>query len=71
MTFSIYRFSIFMTAVLALLSIPAPFMPDVTSLCILRAFQGLSAGCLPPVLMTVMLKYLPPQIRVFGIGATP
>jgi DHA2 family multidrug resistance protein len=68
MTFSIYRFSIFMTAVLALLSIPAPFMPDVTSLCILRAFQGLSAGCLPPVLMTVMLKYLPPQIRVFGIG---
>ncbi|GAA3682649.1 MULTISPECIES: MFS transporter [Acetobacter] len=67
-TFSIYRFSIFVTAVLALLSIPAPFMPDVTSLCILRAFQGLSGGCLPPVLMTVMLKYLPPQLRVFGIG---
>ncbi|GAN59087.1 MFS transporter [Acetobacter cibinongensis] len=68
MTFSIYRFSIFMTAVMALLSIPAPFMPDVTSLCILRAFQGLAGGCLPPVLMTVMLKYLPPQLRVFGIG---
>lgn len=68
MTFSIYRFSIFMTAALALLAIPAPFMPDVTSLCILRAFQGLSAGCLPPVLMTVMLKYLPPEIRVFGIA---
>ena len=68
MTFSIYRFSIFMTAAMALLSIPAPFMPDVTSLCILRAFQGLTAGCLPPVLMTVMLKYLPPEIRVFGIG---
>ncbi|MCP1216374.1 MFS transporter [Acetobacter orientalis] len=68
MTFSIYRFSIFMTAILALLSIPAPFMPDVTSLCILRAFQGLAGGCLPPVLMTVMLKYLPAPIRVFGIG---
>lgn len=68
MTFSIYRFSIFMTAVMALLSIPAPFMRDVASLCILRAFQGMAAGCLPPVLMTVMLKYLPPQIRVFGIG---
>jgi DHA2 family multidrug resistance protein len=68
MTFSIYRFSIFMTAAMALLAIPAPFMPDVTSLCILRAMQGLTAGCLPPVLMTVMLKYLPPEIRVFGIG---
>ncbi|ANQ41028.1 EmrB/QacA family drug resistance transporter [Gluconobacter oxydans] len=68
MTFSIYRFSIFMTAVLALLSIPLPFMPDMISLCVLRAAQGLSAGCLPPVLMTVMLKYLPPPIKVFGVG---
>ena len=68
MTFSIYRFSIFMTAVLAMLSIPLPFMPDMISLCFLRAAQGLSAGCLPPVLMTVMLKYLPPPIKVFGIG---
>ncbi len=68
MTFSIYRFSIFMTAAMALLAIPAPFMPDVTSLCILRAVQGMTGGCLPPVLMTVMLKYLPPEIRVFGIG---
>lgn len=68
MTFSIYRFSIFMTAAMALLAIPAPFMPDVTSLCMLRAMQGMTAGCLPPVLMTVMLKYLPPEIRVFGIG---
>ncbi|AEI38155.1 major facilitator superfamily MFS_1 [Zymomonas mobilis subsp. pomaceae ATCC 29192] len=68
MTFSIYRFSIFMTAVLGLLAIPIPFMPDMFSLYILRALQGLSAGCLPPVLMTVMLKYLPPEIRVFGIG---
>ena len=68
MTFSIYRFSIFMTAVLAILSIPLPFMPDMISLCFLRAAQGLSAGCLPPVLMTVMLKYLPPPIKVFGIG---
>jgi len=68
MTFSIYRFSIFMTAALAMLSIPLPFMPDMVSLCFLRAAQGLSAGCLPPVLMTVMLKYLPPPIKVFGIG---
>lgn len=68
MTFSIYRFSIFMTAIMALLALPAPYMPDVTALCLLRAFQGLAAGCLPPVLMTVMLKYLPAEIRVFGIG---
>ncbi|MGV4857827.1 MFS transporter [Acetobacter senegalensis] len=67
-TFSIYRFSIFMTALVALLALPAPFMPDMTSLCVLRAVQGATAGCLPPVLMTVMLKYLPAEIRVFGIG---
>jgi len=67
-TFSIYRFSLFMTAALALLAIPAPFMPDMLSLCVLRAMQGLAAGCLPPILMTVMLKYLPPHLRVFGIG---
>jgi len=68
MTFSIYRFVAFMTALLGLLAIPLPFMPDLPSLLVLRAVQGLAAGCLPPILMTVMLKYLPPQIRVFGIG---
>lgn len=68
MTFSIYRFALFMTAVLALLSIPLPFMTDMISIGFLRAMQGLSAGCLPPILMTVMLKYLPTQIKVFGIG---
>ncbi|HWU02474.1 MAG TPA: MFS transporter [Novosphingobium sp.] len=67
-TFSIYRFSIFITAALALFSLPAPFMPDMVSLCILRALQGMASGCLPPILMTVMLKYLPPHLRVFGIG---
>ncbi|WP_182355348.1 MFS transporter [Komagataeibacter europaeus] len=67
-TFSIYRFTLFMTALLGLLAIPAPYMPDMTTLCILRAAQGLSAGCLPPILMTVMLKYLPAPLRVFGIG---
>lgn len=68
MTFSIYRFTLFVTAILGFLALPLPFMPDLTSLYILRAAQGLSAGCLPPILMTVMLKYLPPQIRVFGVG---
>ncbi len=67
-TFSIYRFTLFITAALALLALPAPYMPDVVSLCVLRACQGLAAGCLPPILMTVMLKYLPPHLRVFGIG---
>lgn len=68
MTFSIYRFALFMTAALALLSLPLPFMTDMVSIGILRAMQGLSAGCLPPILMTVMLKYLPPPLKVFGIG---
>ncbi|HZU62606.1 MAG TPA: MFS transporter [Novosphingobium sp.] len=67
-TFSIYRFAIFMTAALALFALPAPFMPDMASLCLLRALQGVASGCLPPILMTVMLKYLPPHLRVFGIG---
>lgn len=67
-TFSIYRFALFMTTALALLSLPLPFMTDMVPIGILRAMQGLSAGCLPPILMTVMLKYLPPPLKVFGIG---
>lgn len=67
-TFSIYRFSLCATVMLGLLAIPEPFMHDPASLCALRAVQGLFAGCLPPMLMTVMLKYLPAPIRVFGIG---
>jgi len=68
MTFSIYRFAIFVTALLGLLALPEPYVPDLTSLYILRGVQGISAGCLPPILMTVMLKYLPPQLRIFGIA---
>jgi len=68
MTFSIYRFALFMTTTMALLSLPLPFMTDMVPIVILRAMQGLSAGCLPPILMTVMLKYLPPPLKVFGIG---
>ena len=68
MTFSLYRFTIFMTAIMGLLAFPAPFMPDMTSLGILRALQGLSAGCLPPILMTTMLKYLPLPYKILGIG---
>ena len=67
-TFSLYRFSLFVTALMAMLAIPLPFMHDLTAVYVLRAVQGLSAGCLPPILMTVMLKYLPAPIRVFGVG---
>lgn len=68
-TFSIYRFALFSTVMLGLLALPEPFIHAPVPLYALRAAQGLFAGCLPPMLMTVMLKYLPAPIRVFGIGA--
>ncbi|MCB8877857.1 MFS transporter [Acidisoma silvae] len=68
-TFSLRRFTITVTGLLALLAAFAPFMPDLDCLYILRAVQGLAGGSLPPMLMSVALRYLPPKIKIYGLGA--
>lgn len=45
-----------------------PFATDLQTLMILRALQGFAGGCLPPLLMTCALRFLPPNIKVYGLG---
>ena len=72
-TFSLRRFTMGAVAVFALLGAVFPFAsmlaPTLGSLVGLRALQGLAGGCLPPMLMTVALRFLPPGIKLYGLGA--
>ncbi len=68
-TFSLRRFTIGMVSLFAVLAAAAPFMQNLASFYVLRAIQGLAGGALPPMLMTVALRYLPPGIKIYGLGA--
>ena len=68
-TFSIRRFAIGMIGLFAVLGAISPYAPDLPVLYVLRAVQGFAGGTLPPLLMTVALRYLPPKIKIHGLGA--
>jgi DHA2 family multidrug resistance protein len=68
-TFSIRRFAIAMVSLFALLAAVAPFLTDLPSFYTLRAVQGFAGGSLPPLLMTVALRYLPAHVKIYGLGA--
>lgn len=68
-TFSIRKVTMTMVGIFAMLGVLAPWVPGLSVLYVLRALQGLAAGALPPMLMTVALRYLPPGIKVYGLGA--
>ncbi|UUC48146.1 MFS transporter [Pseudomonas citronellolis] len=68
-TLSLRRFTLAAIAAFALLALLCPFAPNVHTLYLLRALQGLAGGCLPPMLMTVALRFLPPGIKLYGLGA--
>jgi len=40
-----------------------PFAPNLSVLMLLRVVQGAAGGALPPMLMTVALRFLPPNIK--------
>ncbi|SDK67242.1 MFS transporter, DHA2 family, multidrug resistance protein [Methylophilus rhizosphaerae] len=67
-TFTLRRFCLVMTSLLAILGFCCPFAPNIETLYFLRAFQGLAGGFLPPLLITVALRYCPPGIRLFGFA---
>lgn len=67
-TFSLRRFCLVMTALLALLGLVSPFAPNLEALYALRIAQGLAGGFLPPLLITVALRYCPPHFRLFGFA---
>ncbi|HBN9524569.1 TPA: MFS transporter [Pseudomonas aeruginosa] len=68
-TFSLRRFTLFAISGFAVVGLLCPFAPNLEALYVLRALQGLLGGCLPPMLMTAALRFLPPDIKLYGLGA--
>ncbi|MRW91335.1 MFS transporter [Duganella sp. FT80W] len=68
-TFSLRRFTIGAIAAFAVLGLLSPFAPNVPTLLLLRALQGLAGGALPPMLMTVALRFLPANIKLYGLAS--
>ncbi len=67
-TFSLRRFTLCAIGAFAVLGLVQPFAPDLHSLMLLRVLQGLASGALPPMLMSVALRFLPPGIKVYGLA---
>ncbi|MDE1169027.1 MAG: MFS transporter [Pseudomonas sp.] len=68
-TFSLRRFAIVVTLLFSLCGALCPFAPNLESLLALRVLQGMAGGCLPPLLMTVALRFLPWHIKLYGLSA--
>ena len=67
-TFSLRRFTLFVSAGFMLSGLLLPLMPNATLFITLRVVQGLFGGALPPMLMTVALRFLPPPIKLYGLA---
>lgn len=67
-TFSLRRFTLYAISVFTLLGALSPFAPNYESLLVLRTFQGLAGGALPPMLMTVALRFLPANVKLYGLA---
>ncbi len=67
-TFSLRRFTLTAIGLFAVLGLLQPYAPNLHSLMLLRVVQGLASGALPPMLMSVALRFLPPGIKVYGLA---
>lgn len=67
-TWSLRRFTLAAVSSLMLLGALSPFATNFSLLLTLHTLQGLAAGCLPPVLMTAALRFLPPKFRLYGLA---
>ncbi|QXI30671.1 MFS transporter [Pseudomonas vanderleydeniana] len=67
-TFSLRRFTLCAIGTLITLALLAPFAPNVQVLMLIRVVQGFAGGALPPMLMSVALRFLPPGIKLYGLG---
>ncbi|UMR32979.1 MFS transporter [Massilia sp. MB5] len=68
-TFSLRRFTLAMLAAFMLFGALCPLAPNLSTLMLLRTLQGLAGGALPPMLMTVALRFLPPHIKLYGLAS--
>lgn len=67
-TFSLRRFTLCAIGLFTLLGVLCPFAPNYESLLLMRILQGLAGGALPPMLMTVALRFLPANIKLYGLA---
>jgi DHA2 family multidrug resistance protein len=67
-TFTLKRFTIGAVLATMLFGLLCPLAPNLPSLYVLRVLQGIAGGCLPPMLIIVALRYLPPKIKLYGLA---
>jgi MFS transporter, DHA2 family, multidrug resistance protein len=67
-TFSLRRFTLWAIGVFSVLGVLCPFAPNYESLLLMRTLQGLAGGALPPMLMTVALRFLPANVKLYGLA---
>jgi MFS transporter, DHA2 family, multidrug resistance protein len=67
-TLTLKRFTIGAVLAVMFLGFLCPFAPNLLTLYVLRALQGVAGGCLPPMLIIVALRYLPPKIKLYGLA---
>nr|WP_242665706.1 MFS transporter [Paraburkholderia ginsengiterrae] len=67
-TFTLKRFTIGAVIATMLLGLLCPFAPNLLTLYVLRVLQGMAGGCLPPMLIIVALRYLPPKVKLYGLA---
>ncbi|MGO4743868.1 MFS transporter [Serratia quinivorans] len=68
-TFSLRRFALVMIGGFTAVGVLQPLISDPSLFIALRVVQGLFGGALPPLLMTVALRFLPPGIKLYGLAA--
>lgn len=67
-TFSLRRFTLAVSGGFMLCGIFLPLAPTPALFIMLRVLQGVFGGALPPMLMTVALRFLPPPLKLYGLG---
>lgn len=68
-TFSLRGFALAVSCGFAITGALQPFAPSPFLFIALRVIQGMLGGALPPLLMTVALRFLPPGIKLYGLAA--
>lgn len=67
-TFSLRRFTLCAVGSFGLLGLLSPLAPNLECLMVLHTLQGFAGGALPPMLMSVALRFLPANIKVYGLA---
>jgi len=67
-TFTLKRFTIGAVIATMVFGFLCPLAPNLLTLYVLRILQGIAGGCLPPMLIIVALRYLPPKVKLYGLA---